>query len=277
MDPISKELSYTLRTETQRKPKSDEYISSDGLIYCSKCNTPKQYVDDILGLCPVMCRCEKQRQEDKEKRAAEKSRLQAVEKLRCAAFSDIQSRNCTFAVDDGKDPIASKIAKSYVENWAEMKKHARGLLLLGSVDTGKTFITCCIANALIDNGVSVYVSTVRQLLNNYSNYKIRDSLLSKIRDCSLFIIDDLGTELNNEKNNDMLFDIIDTRYRSDKPLIVTTNLSPQELKNPELGRERLYSRIIEKCTPIKINGVHRRNQLGEENAKRTMELLGLKY
>ena len=276
MDSISKELNNTLKIEAQRKPRADEYISSDGLIYCSKCHTPKQFADEILGLCPIMCRCEKQRKEEKQKQAAENSRLKTAKRLRAEAFCDAESKNCTFSADDGKDPAAIKTAKLYVENWAEMKKHARGLLLLGSVDTGKTFLTCCIANALIDNGVSVYVSTVRQLLNNYSNYKLREALLLKIRDCSLFIIDDLGTELNNEKNNDMLFDIIDTRYRSGKPLIVTTNLSPYDLKNPELGRERLYSRIIEKCTPITINGVHRRNQLGEENAKRTMELLGLR-
>ena len=88
MDSISKELNNALKIEAQRKPRADEYISSDGLIYCSKCHTPKQFADEILGLCPIMCRCEKQRKEEKKKQAAENSRLKTAKRLRAEAFCD---------------------------------------------------------------------------------------------------------------------------------------------------------------------------------------------
>lgn len=48
--------------------------------------------------------------------------------------------------------------------------------------------------------------------------------------------------------------MIDSRYRSKKPLIVTTNLTLDELKHPKvLARARIYDRVLERCVPPKIN------------------------
>ena len=60
-----------------------------------------------------------------------------------------------------------------------------------------------------------------------------------------------GTEFAFEQ----MFHVIDNRYRARKPLIVTTNLTLRELKNPpDLARERIYGRILERCVPLKVNG-----------------------
>ena len=63
-----------------------------------------------------------------------------------------------------------------------------------------------------------------------------------------------------------MFSIIDSRYRCNKPLIVTTNLKLDELKHPpDLAHARIYDRILERCAPILFAGKNFR----EDNAAST--------
>ena len=65
---------------------------------------------------------------------------------------------------------------------------------------------------------------------------------------------------------EQMFSIVDSRYRSGKPLIVTTNLKLDELKHPpDLAHARIYDRILERCAPILFAGKNFR----EENADST--------
>ena len=63
-----------------------------------------------------------------------------------------------------------------------------------------------------------------------------------------------------------MFSVIDSRYRSKKPLIVTTNLKLDEIKNlPDLAHARIYDRILERCAPVLFSGKNFR----EEGARAT--------
>ena len=62
--------------------------------------------------------------------------------------------------------------------------------------------------------------------------------------------------------------VIDSRYRSRRPMIITTNLKLAELKNPpDLAHARIYDRILERCAPILFDG----NNFREENAGATRQ------
>ncbi len=53
---------------------------------------------------------------------------------------------------------------------------------------------------------------------------------------------------------EQVFNVIDSRYRSKKSLIVTTNLTLDEMKHPKsLAHARIYDRILERCVPFKVN------------------------
>ena len=68
------------------------------------------------------------------------------------------------------------------------------------------------------------------------------------------IIDDLGMERNSEFAREQVFSVIDSRYRSQLPMIVTTNLSLEELKDTtDLSKARIYGRVLERCLPIRVN------------------------
>ena len=65
---------------------------------------------------------------------------------------------------------------------------------------------------------------------------------------------------------EQMFTVIDSRYRSKKPLIVTTNLKLEEIKNPpDLAHARIYDRILERCAPVLSSGKNFR----EEGARAT--------
>ncbi len=126
-------------------------------------------------------------------------------------------------------------AHEYVAHWEEMKAKSLGLLLWGDVGTGKSFFAGCIANALVDKGVPVLMTNFSRILNTLTGMYSddRSQFIDSFNKYSLLIIDDLGIERSSEFALEQVFNVIDSRYRSKKPLIVTTNLTLDELKASE--------------------------------------------
>ena len=71
-----------------------------------------------------------------------------------------------------------------------------------------------------------------------------------------------------------LYNIVDSRYRSRKPLIVTTNLSLTELQNPQdTAHARIYDRVLEMCLPILFTGENFRKETAQAKLNGLKELL----
>ena len=162
-------------------------------------------------------------------------------------------------------------ARAYVEHWPEAFKKNVGLLLFGDVGTGKSFAAGCIANALLDQDIPVLMTNFPTILARLSGTfgAERADFLASLGDYDLLIIDDLGVKRGTEYALEQMFSIIDSRYRSGKPLIVlivTTNLKLDEIKHPpDLAHARIYDRILERCAPILFAGKNFR----EDNAAST--------
>ena len=185
-----------------------------------------------------------------------------------SGLQDRYLHDYTFANDKGYNPEIKK-AQRYVTEWAMMKENCIGLLLWGNVGTGKTFIAACIANALIEKGVSVLMTNFSKILNSLSAmFDVdRNKFIESFNRYSQLIIDDLGIERNSEFALEQVFNVIDSRYRSKKPLIVTTNLTLDELKHPrDLAHARIYDRVLERCVPLKVN----RQNIRQLNAADTL-------
>ena len=266
---------------SQQKIKAEEgdYIV-DGLLYCHKCNTKKQTRIEVAGkvwtpFC--LCKCESERLEKEE---AERKRIQFLERvksLRKRGFPEAQMIDWTFAKDDHANEKISSVAQKYVEHFEEMKAKSKGLLLYGTVGTGKTFISACIANALIDQGIPCLMTNFARLCNTISGmYDGKQEYIDGLSKFDLLVIDDLASERDTEFMSEIVHNIIDSRYRSGKPLIVTTNLTAEELKNPaEIRKQRIYSRLFEMCLPIQVAGADRRKQKLIDEYKELEDLLDL--
>lgn len=264
---------------TSRPMQEDEYLNEDdGLIYCSKCQTPRQHKvqwQDKVILPTVRCQCQ---QEEYEKQEAERKRLEFLEqvsRLKANGLQDKALREYTFANDKGYNPELQK-AHDYVAHWSEMKAKSIGLLLWGDVGTGKSFFAGCIANALLEQGIPVLMTNFSRILNSlsgmYSDEK--NQFIDSLNKYSLLIIDDLGIERSTEFALEQVFNVIDSRYRSKLPLIVTTNMTLDELKHPQdLARSRIYDRVLERCVPLKINNQNIRQKNAAENMKEARKIL----
>ena len=253
--------------------REDEYFDpADGLFHCRKCGDLRQAVitnpfDHRPDTVRCMCSCQGEAERRRERADQRRQRMERIKRRKAQGLQDRYLYEYTFAHDNGENPVIAK-AHAYVDHWPEAFKRNIGLLLFGDVGTGKSFAAGCIANALLDQDVPVLMTSFPAILARLSGTfgEDRTAFLDSLRDYDLLIIDDLGVERNTEYATEQMFSIVDSRYHSGKPLIVTTNLKLDELKHPpDLAHARIYDRILERCAPILFAGKNFR----EDNAAST--------
>lgn len=256
-----------------------DYVK-DGLLHCGKCHTPKQreFTFPWGTMKPfLMCQCQKVRyqREEEEKKALEF--CEKVHRLRKECFPKQEMGRWTFEADDRKSGKASDTARQYVESFQKMKKDGKGLIFFGPTGTGKTFIAACIANALVDKGYPCHFTSLSRILNKVTELREgKQSYIDSLDRYSLLVLDDLGAEGDTEYRGEIVHNVINSRYDAGLPLVVTTNLTAQELKNPaDVRFKRIYSRLLEMCIPVEIGGFDRRRQKCRDNFSEYKELLGL--
>ena len=220
-----------------------------------------------------ICECEK----EKIRQRQERERKFLIEERRIFCFDETEAKNYTFENDDGKNAMLTKVAKNYVKNFTELKFEGKGLLFYGSVGTGKSYIASCIANALIDRGYNVKMTNFANIIKRMQGkFEGRQEYLDSLNKCELLIIDDLGIERQSEFAQEVVFDVIDSRYKTGLPMIVTTNLLPNDFKAPNnVTKSRIYDRILEKCFPVEVKGVNRRREKFRDGYAEMKKVLGL--
>ena len=156
-----------------------------------------------------------------------------------------------------------------------MRAENLGLFLWGGVGTGKSFLAGCIANALMEQEVPVRMTNFARILNELnSSFSGRNDVVDKLCRYPLLIIDDFGMERGTEYGLEQVYNVIDSRYRSRKPLIVTTNLTLDSLQNPlDTAHARIYDRLLEMCAPILFTGENFRRETAQAKLNRLKELM----
>lgn len=146
--------------------------------------------------------------------------------------------------------------KSFAENFSSTDDN---LFLTGPSGLGKTFLSSCIANYLIRQGVSVIYQSagvVFSLLDRLKFSKYSESAdvytAKRLTDCDLLILDDLGTEFITDFSVSELFRIINTRLLTGKKTVISTNLSLSDVK--KIYSERTFSRIVGNFVLLKFSG-----------------------
>ena len=249
------------RLATEAEP--EDYTGEDGLLYCGSCRQPKEaYFAEGKTLFgrdrhPKECDCQRKQREEREAADREQKHREEVERLKRKGFTDPAMREWTFEND---------------------KAENHGLILWGSVGTGKSYFAGCIANALMEREISVCMTNFALILNDLAaNYKDRNEYISRLCSFPLLILDDFGMERGTEYGLEQVYNVVDSRYRSGKPLIVTTNLTLEELQNPEdTAHARIYDRLTEMCCPVCITGENFRKAKAQAKMERLKTLLNRK-
>ena len=166
-----------------------------------------------------------------------------------------ENRNWSVSPYDNAKNVLHLVHR-FVNTFATQDTERGNLLLYGETGLGKTFLTNCIAKALLDEGHTVlYLSAndlFEQVFGQYlMNKKLElEELYKYIYNSELLVIDDLGTETTNAFVCSKLFEVINQRGLTGKSTVISTNLSMKELQ--ERYSERIMSRIIERYTVLQL-------------------------
>ncbi len=295
------------------KAEQGDYVV-DGLLHCHKCNTPKQCRVVLFGeerTVPCLCKCaveesERKRLElEREKlerdyahykqyeakeaydllmwldrhayKRSEKLIAERKQLLRKLCFSEEKMLSWNFENDDRANARISDAMRNYADKFADFREKGQGLILFGDVGTGKSYLAACVAHSLIDKGIPAFMTNFEWIRNKVQEtFDGRQDFLDSLNRYQLLVIDDIGTEAETEFMQEIVFSVIDARARAGLPMICTTNLTSDELKNPVgVKKRRIYSRLLGMCLPVEVKGNDRRRKQLASNGQDIKDLLGL--
>lgn len=246
----------------------DDYIGENGLWYCGKCHTPKQCKFPALGKVHIVfciCKCKIEQRDRERKAQAEAERAYYRDLQRQSAFADNKTRSFTFAVDDKRNAEASQFARNYA---ADFSLNSKWLFINGNCGTGKTFYAACICNAVIDKDFTAKFISISEIEREIWRAGDKNEVYNDIKRYDLLVLDDFSAERDTAYMQEIAYNVIDTRLRSEKPVIITSNLTSAELSSPkDRAQERIFDRIYENGKVYTINGADRRR----EKLKQTMK------
>lgn len=268
--------------------KENDFKDKDGLWHCGTCRKPKQKRIDLDGKAIkihrtvwCLCDCEIKRLQDEQEQKQYEEEMRKICRLKEASMMASKFRDADFSkyrLRDGNRK-AYKTARKYADEFKQMVKTGNpqtgekniGLVFYGPVGTGKSFTAACIANSLLEQSVSVVMTSFVKILQGIQHNDNEGAYINVLNACNLLIIDDLGAERNTDYALEKVYNIIDSRVRTDKPMILTTNLSFDEMmRNPDIRYRRIYDRIFEHCIPIEVSGKSFRIQKAAERQERLL-------
>ena len=277
-----------LRNQTRN---DGDYEDESGILICGKCGEPRQrfmLFDDPTDDDPehkselkvvTMCRCERE-EEERERRKEEAAKdMEKIQRLRNASLLDEKLRGATFdAFKVTKyNERNLKLCRRYAMKFDQMVEKDQGLIFWGSVGTGKSFAAACIANYLLDRKVPVVMTSFVKLLDVFQSGRDEEtSILNRLGYAKLVIFDDLGAERGTDFALEKVYNIVDSRYRKNLPMILTTNLTIEEMKSEvDMRYRRIYDRVFETCYPMQFTGPSWRMKEASRRYKDMEELLGV--
>ena len=176
----------------------------------------------------------------------------------------IQTENfehLSYAYHKGEDLVSYRRAVAAAVSFADsFGEGCRNLYYYGSTGTGKSFLSTCIAERVIGRGFAVRYFSAGALFDrlaalSFGTGTSREALqdfTADVYECDLLILDDLGTELTNTFVTTTLFSIINERYLHDRPCIISSNLSLQDLQ--KRYSDRVFSRITNSYELYRFSG-----------------------
>ena len=268
--------------------KPGDWRDQQGLLHCGKCGAymecetklekikvsqsfyesldaeHRQYVDEARNWLAgrkhrIPCKC----RED-ERRAFEKAqRKQVIDDNMKHCFGRTPALfNYVFELDDNKTSKASETSRKYAIDFKKYCERGWKLILHGKVGTGKTYYACAIANKLLQDGYKVKFTTITDIIADAKRYFLPIStVVDGLCENHLVVIDDFGSENQNEKTIADTYQIINSFYERKQALVVTTNIPYDTLKNPtETETQRIYSRLLKDSTLLEVTSDGDRRQ-----------------
>ena len=207
--------------------------------------------------CPACKANQKTQQENDLENERKKEREYHKKRLFTAKMGRIgiskRHKECTFKSYKPANETAEKIHKScidYAENFEENRQLGKSLIFCGTTGTGKTHLSCAIANQIVEqqNKTAVFIRAlkiIRSIKDTYSKgcEQTEQQAIDRFLLPDLLIIDEIGVQFGSDTEKMILFEIINDRYESMKPTILISNLALDKLS--EFAGDRVIDRMKE--------------------------------
>ena len=142
-----------------------------------------------------------------------------------------------------------------MQKWCHSNFEKNIIFISGNTGVGKSHLTRCMANELINENYVVLFTTSFAMHQDFvkshmtRDLELKNSLLDRYLNADILFIDDLGTELRNPLITiNYLYHVINERKINKRPTIITSNLDLYDLQ--DYYDERISSRIIDKQSSI---------------------------
>ena len=272
-----------------QKRREKDFYDDQGFLVCGICGEKRQDIymfpdptaDDPNRKSPIkrvrQCFCDRKAEQEEKQREQAKKDMETVSRLRSMSLMDERFADATFAKYE-KNKYNEKnlrYCRRYVEAFDLMIENNQGLLFWGDVGTGKSYSAACIANALMSKKIPVVMTSFVRMLDAIKNGEEQVAqMMEKMRYAKLVIFDDLGAERGTQYALEQVYNIIDSRYRQKLPMLLTTNLTIQQMKDEtDTQYKRIYDRIFETCYPIQFVGVSFRRRAAKQRFERMEQLM----
>lgn len=279
---VLKSYIKSVGADEEPEMKDGDYIDRHGLMVCGKCGYRKQKAielpfSDESVIVRCICKCEGEEITRRAEQEQNQKEMERIGRLKNASLMDGKYEAARFSVyeKDADNEKALKVAKNYVLHFEKMFADNQGIIFHGPVGTGKTFTAACIANELLDKGIPVVMTSFVKILQEIQKPDADEgAYLATLNRAKLLIIDDLGTERDTDYALEKVYNVVDSRVRTAKPVILTTNLSWDELtQEQDIRYRRIFDRILEVCYPVYVPGRSRRIRKAAKRMNDTKKLL----
>ncbi len=266
---------------------------------CEFCGAPREYLAILnhtrgtyeweverWSQIPKLCTCDeavrkteeeeaerKRLEEEERQRREEEERKKRVEAQLAASGMKSRFLSRTFAnfqTNTAGRKQAARTAREYADNFTAHQANGDGLYVEGTYGTGKTHLAAAISIQLMEEGHNVIFRTADDLLREikatFDESGSEQKVIDRFKQCELLVIDDLGKEQATDWSTAQLYAIINDRYETQRPVIITTNFNENDLMAVEspkgVGGHRIQailSRLHETCRLMTMNWQDWRN------------------
>lgn len=142
--------------------------------------------------------------------------------------------SCLESVSGNKNEKAIQYASRYIAAFENIRDEGVSMIFFGSPGTGKTHIACAVAIEIIKQGFSAKYITAFDLLNEISDcFRTKEPVNDVVKDylhSDLLVIDEIGIQYGKDHDSIWLYKIINSRYVNNRPTIIISNLSQEDLE-----------------------------------------------
>ena len=176
----------------------------------------------------------------------------------------VKFERATFAAFEKRQ--GTEGALSACKKWANgyPPKHGQGLVIEGPTGSGKTHLAAAITHDLLEKGIEVIFQSVPDLLLrirgtfNKNSELTEEQIMRRLIEVEVLVLDDLGAEKMTDWTETTIYNLIDQRYRHERPIIITTNLNLGEIGD-RIG-PRTMDRLAESYVSVKLKATSYRRR-----------------